>query len=188
MWIQGIYCVVFVQGRYCWCCQEKAIDFLCQRKHQTRETQTAMMSQSDQTRLPYLARCEHLESARSAVAIVASGGSMALASVVETAGNGRRQKADWTGGSFERCFVTFVWWTMTVIEVAGIWRMNPWQKKLTQLRVMDSEYPRSDESYLGMYRGMPNCLPIATISGDAVSIRNGHYLMGQVLRRLFKQE
>lgn len=102
---RGIYCVVFVQGRYCCGGQEKAIDFLCRRMHQTRETQTAMMSQSDQRRLPCLARCEHLETARCAVAVVASGGSMALVSLVETAGNGRIQKADWTGGSFERYFV-----------------------------------------------------------------------------------
>lgn len=34
------------------------------------------------------------------------------------------------------------------------------------------------KSYLGMYRGMPDGLPIATISGDAVSIRNGRLSHG----------
>lgn len=117
---RGIYCAVFVQGSYCCGGQEKAIDFLCRRMHQTRETQTAMMSQIGQTRLPCLARCEHLEIARCVVVIVASGGSMALVSLVETAGNGRILKADWTAGSFERYFVWSLWLKMTGIEVAGI--------------------------------------------------------------------
>jgi hypothetical protein len=90
-----------------------------------------------------LARFEHLENARFAVAIVASGDSMALASLVETAGNGRRQKADWTGGSFERYYY-FVWWLMTGREVAGIWRMSPWSRKLRAI-IRFGAMLRSDE-------------------------------------------
>ena len=64
-----------------------------------QEMPTAMMSQTVQTRLPYLARFEHLENARFAVATVASGDLMALVSLVETAGTGHIRRRTGPGGA-----------------------------------------------------------------------------------------